>query len=132
MKILLLLSLLIAGVGCGLFEKSKPTLVDVTVKVVKPLAVKHLGCETGDALADDMREQLDKLLKVQRSSSNKSLAASSVGSSVCSSLVGAVLPFMVDLGDGQLPESWREDGCSLVGVGGSVEVLADKLCDKIP
>ena len=129
MKIVLMLSIILMASGCGLFEKSKPTLVDTTVKVVQPLAVKHLNCRTGDALAEDLREQLDRLLKVQRSSQgNSSLAQSSVWSTACSSLVSAVLPFLVDLGDGQLPEDWRDDGCSLANAGGSIKDLAVKLC----
>ena len=133
MKPIILLLVLIACVtSCSLFEKAKPTIIEKAVAVVKKQAVKQLKCSTGEAVASDVRVKLTSLFKV-KSRDNMAVASSSksLGSSLCASSLKLVLPFMVDLGDKQLPKSWVEDGCSLDGIGEDIGELANKLCDKL-
>jgi len=130
MKKLLLMCSLLMIVGCSSDQKNKVkmTVVDKTVELAKKQAVKHLGCETGDALGKDLGLKLDDYLKVERESLSGMTA---IVGSLCTAGVKIVLPFLVNLVDKKMPDSWIADGCSFEKFGDDIGELADKLCNKI-
>lgn len=131
-NLIMLVTLALCVSSCSLFEKAKPTIIEKVVVVVKKQAIKQLKCSTGEAVASDVEGKLKELLKV-KSRENMASASSekSIGSSICESSMKVVLPYLVDLGDKQLPIAWVEDGCSLDGIGEDLGELSKKLCSKL-
>ena len=132
-KVFILLLMTVFVSSCGLFQKTKRPAAEKIATVAQGMAVKHLGCESGEAVKADVQEQLERLFKVKKE--GFVLGASSDGRSiwgtVCSTSVKTVLPFLINFGSKKLPESWRDDGCSLKLVGDKVEDLALKLCNEV-
>ena len=123
-KLLTVICLMVFVSSCG--HDAKVRFVGKVKAVVKVSAQKWLDCETGDAVASDVGAKVSELLKVQKTT-NKG-----IGESVCVALVKVALPYSVDMANGKLPASWAADRCSLTKVGGTVQGLAEKLCEKIP
>jgi len=131
-SIILMFLVCIAISGCGLFGKVKKPIASRAAEISKDLSVKVLGCDTGEAVREDVQEELERLFKVQDSSSSKMASEpKSIVGDLCSYSVGLVLPYLVNLADNKLPESWQEDGCSLDYAGDKLEGLAKKLCGEI-
>lgn len=125
MKKLFTIILLLTLSSCSLFEKAKKPIVKKASEIAKELSVKHLGCITGDAVYNDVEEQLNKILKV------KEEGYKSVAGTVCYLAVAPVVDELVDMANKELPESWSKDGCSLEGFSGDASDLANKLCGKL-
>ena len=130
MRIVAIAFLVLSVGACSLFQNSKKPIVEKLSVQAGKASQLVLGCTTGEAVRADVSEQLTKLFKVQ-SSSGQADAKGIVGD-LCSYGVGLALPYLVNLGDKKLPESWIADNCSLTKVGDSVELLAKKLCAQIP
>ena len=125
MKNLITLFLLFSLASCSLFEKAKKPVVKKASEIAKELSVKHLSCETGDAVYSDVEKELNKLLKV------KDEGYKSITGTVCFLAVSPVVNELVDIANKKLPESWSNDGCSLNGFSGDATDLANKLCGKL-
>lgn len=144
-KILLLCTLgMFAFSGCALFksEKVKHSSVEAILNVVQPAAVKVLSCKTGDAVRKDLGGKLEEFFKVQdpnyaAASGDTPVAtffksgSAPIVNSLCTTAVAVSLPFLVNMMDGKLPQSWQDDGCNFEDLGGDLKVLAEKLCSKI-
>ena len=129
MKTIVLMAVLLMTSSCGFFktDKLKNKAVDKIVETVKPMSIKHLGCTTGDAVAKDVGSKLESLFKVKTPRfGNKSLVYD-----LCKGSLKLVLPYLIDLGSGKLPDSWKEDGCTLEKAGNYLDDLAGGLCGKL-
>lgn len=137
MKILLLLLPLMLVTSCGsfgdMFNSTKSKGSETLAKAVGKASVKVLKCGTGEPVREDVEAKLKDLFKVKEktymssATSNKGLVES-----ICKSSVQIVLPYLVDLGNKELPTSWVDDGCTLEGIGEDASDLALKLCAKAP
>ena len=144
--IMLLLATALLGTtaGCSLFSKSKPAIVKFVGSTAQKLSVKHLGCDTGDAVREDIESYAAKILKVKSESETKSVAMSdpmaadskstlgdSWASKLCSNAAYLALSFGGNWISGKLPDTWQSDNCSLDGPVASLRELTDKLCGKL-
>jgi hypothetical protein len=160
MKAILVVFALLMGTSCSSFKsRTSKFIIKQVVKSVKPAAQEHLKCETGDAVADSLAEQIEKLLKVQKdlgkavnmdgtpvtsdnekamtlvdrapAQEDESEEGSKIKAELCIGLVQLSLPYLVDFGNRQLPDTWVEDGCTLAGVQTTTTNLAAALCNKL-
>ena len=132
-KLLVLFFMAALVSSCGLFQRSKKSAAVKISTVAQGMAIKHLGCETGDAVKEDVQEKLEKLFKVQDEGTvaGASSDPKSLWGSVCAMSVKTILPFLVNFSSNKLPDSWVDDGCSFKTTGDLVEDLALQLCNEI-
>lgn len=117
--------------GCSqfkeVFNSAKESAAEKAASTAQKGAIKHLGCETGDAVYSDVKKQVEKSLKVKQ----KSTEAKSVLGTVCTLAVEPLAKEVLNLSTKQLPESWKADKCSLDGFEGDIKKLAKQVCEKI-
>ena len=129
-KILAIFAVLLLCVSCSSSQKDelKKSFAEKVASKVKDASVHSLGCQTGEAVYQDVKEEVEKFLKVESSTEGQK---SVLLTQLCYQGVKIAFPHLVELGTGKLPDSWQADGCSMDSVGDDLEDFAEKLCSEI-
>ncbi len=125
-KLITLLMVALMFSSCSLFEaQKKPTIEKASITAQKA-AVKYLGCETGQAVYDDVEAEMTRILKPKESLTKSFLPP--VVKDICVASVTPVVEKVVALGNDNLPEDWKADGCNISGFEAKAKELIITLC----
>lgn len=107
---------------CLLFLGACSQVKDETAKAganaATPVIAKYLDCANSDAIFEDVKSELDKVLGNEK----KSLSL------VCNATMGAVIPTVLNIGQGELPKDWE---CTLDRAEVKASELAQEVCSKL-
>lgn len=126
MKAILLAVMLITSslIFTSCVNDAKEEVRDAITRVTVPVVAKYGSCENQAAIKADFEKKLNEWLKLQENQGDGVTTASVI----CELAVTSIIPPLVGLGSGQMPEAWN---CSLATLQTEISSLAKEACGKL-